>query len=176
MKLLNIIDDRLAGTASKGSMVLHSRSITLSQTINKINQKVKDKKGIKYLNIYCHGMPSGLQFSKSNITLGNFSEFGKLSSQIQHISIFACRAAYKSNWKICQGIAKYAKCTVSAATAIQIYRITSNGYDFGEREGNVILFYPSGKTKKLKDDTNTDYGQTYQILTRDNIWEDVKKW
>ena len=101
---------------------------------------------------------SGVQFCKENIVLGTLARFTPLRGVLKGIDLLACGAAYitpgfegrEGDGNIlCSRLAQITQTFVRASTATQLY-YGLPAIDFGEWEGTVLTYGPTGAVMKVE--------------------------
>lgn len=101
---------------------------------------------------------SGIQFCKENITLSTLAKFSLLNGLLKGIDLLACGAAYITPGfegregdgnLLCYRLAQITQTFVRASTATQLYYGLPT-IDFGEWEGTVLTYAPSGAVVKVE--------------------------
>jgi hypothetical protein len=101
---------------------------------------------------------SGIQFCKENITLSTLSKFSPLKGLLRGIDLLACGAAYITPGfedkdgdgnLLCYRLAQITQTWVRASTATQLYYGLPQ-INFGEWEGTVLTYAPSGAVVKVE--------------------------
>lgn len=101
---------------------------------------------------------SGLQFCKENLRLATLPRFAALRGLLKGIDLLACGAAYITPGfegkdgdgnVLCSRLAQITQSYVRASTATQMY-YGLPAIDFGEWEGTVITYGPSGAVYKVE--------------------------
>lgn len=101
---------------------------------------------------------AGIQFCKENITLGTLSRFTPVRGLLKGIDLLACGAAYITPGfegkegdgnLLCCRLAQITQTFVRASTATQLY-YGLPAIDFGEWEGTVLTYNPSGAVVKVE--------------------------
>lgn len=117
---------------------------------------------IKSLFILCHGYESGfsfltqgglgLQLGKEDLKPSTVDQWKVINGMVERIVVYSCGAAYTGTdyfngsthdgQSLMSKLAKNTGAFVFAADKTQWYN--PNFYDFGEWEGNVYMFFPTG--------------------------------
>lgn len=141
----------------------------LSMLLAGLNLIAVREKGIGTLNILAHGFenPStgrggyGVQLGDKNLSLSTVSDWAKLYDKLSRIVLYSCSVADVDpsatpgtdgdGMTLCRQLAFYTNAVVVAATQIQEYyfrwsfwNMTTELIDFGDWEGSVLQFEPSG--------------------------------
>lgn len=98
----------------------------------------------------------GILFCRENITLGTLNRFGLIHALLKGIDLLACGAAYITPGfegregdgnVLCSRLAQITGTFVRASTATQAY-YGEPAIDFGEWEGTVLTYGPTGAVVK----------------------------
>jgi hypothetical protein len=101
---------------------------------------------------------AGVQFCKENLTLTTLTRFSPLRGLLKGIDLLACGAAYITPGfegregdgnVLCSRLAQVTQTYVRASTATQTYYGLPT-IDFGEWEGTVLTYGPSGAVVKVE--------------------------
>ena len=162
-------DNRLAGSTPSGATdsLFVSRAWPLSSITDWINDCSARYGYINKLKILCHGWSShhgggyGLELGEG-VRVQNVHKWSAVAGSIAKIILYSCGAAHISDYGtfdghgdgyyLCKRLAAHSHAWVIAAIEPQYYTtgFFSDEIDFGDWEGMVLEFSPTGKVRRIK--------------------------